>query len=282
MGDDAAWNSAGLYVLYQVLGWLAFTVWSFSFWPQVTLNYQRKRSVAYFWSRMMGVFGNAKAAVHYSWHIFGNAVDLENWLVWGLALQCSWIAFWLRRLQPHEALFVLDLQCSPLLQPICSTPIPWEIWLWWGTSGIKVKRIFLYLVAVHSVFYMICASKQSGGWVWGIELSINSIGLFCRSQSSMIIHCLFWIQQHNFFPLVVCAWRECLNWMRSNLFWFIEQLFLAPRGMPSQIEFDHQWTNIECSLSKPPHYLQACTKNLTNMEGVICKTINFQSKIKLS
>lgn len=62
----------------------------------------------------------------------------KNWLVWVFALQCSWIAFWLCRLQPHEALFVLDLQCSPLLQPICSTPIPWEIWLWWGTSGIKV------------------------------------------------------------------------------------------------------------------------------------------------
>lgn len=41
-----AWNSVGLEVLYQVLGWVAFFAWSFSFYPQVLLNYRRKRSVA--------------------------------------------------------------------------------------------------------------------------------------------------------------------------------------------------------------------------------------------
>eukprot|EP00850_Spirogloea_muscicola_P026729 SM009851S25058 [mRNA] locus=s9851:296:430:+ [translate_table: standard] len=30
----AAWNSGGLYVGYAVLGWLAFAVWSASFYPQ--------------------------------------------------------------------------------------------------------------------------------------------------------------------------------------------------------------------------------------------------------
>jgi cystinosin len=29
--------------VYQLLGWLAFTAWSISFWPQVLLNYRRKR-----------------------------------------------------------------------------------------------------------------------------------------------------------------------------------------------------------------------------------------------
>jgi hypothetical protein len=32
-------------------------------------------------------------------------------------------------------------------------------------------------------------------------------------------------------------------------------------------EFDPSWTDIECSLVKPPHYLHACTKNLPNMKG---------------
>jgi cystinosin len=30
-------------VVYQILGWFAFTVWSISFYPQVILNYRRKR-----------------------------------------------------------------------------------------------------------------------------------------------------------------------------------------------------------------------------------------------
>ncbi|KAH7282396.1 hypothetical protein KP509_35G028900 [Ceratopteris richardii] len=42
---DAEWNSSSLYVLYQVIGWFAFTVWSVSFYPQVILNFRRKSVV---------------------------------------------------------------------------------------------------------------------------------------------------------------------------------------------------------------------------------------------
>ena len=53
--------------------------------------------------------------------------------------------------------------------------------------------------------------------------------------------------------------------------WMKEQPVLVHWGQTHfstswQNEFDLQWTNIECSLFKPPHYLQACTKNLPNME----------------
>lgn len=41
----ASWNSLTLEVLYQVLGWIAFASWSFSFYPQVILNYKRKSVV---------------------------------------------------------------------------------------------------------------------------------------------------------------------------------------------------------------------------------------------
>ncbi|KAK3139637.1 hypothetical protein QOZ80_5AG0386680 [Eleusine coracana subsp. coracana] len=41
----SSWNSVGLEVLYQVLGWVAFFAWSFSFYPQVLLNYRRKSVV---------------------------------------------------------------------------------------------------------------------------------------------------------------------------------------------------------------------------------------------
>ena len=40
-------------------------------------------------------------------------------------------------------------------------------------------------------------------------------------------------------------------------------------------ESSPQCTDIECSLFKPPHHLQACTENVPNMEGVdVCKTTN--------
>ncbi|KAK8944045.1 hypothetical protein KSP40_PGU008779 [Platanthera guangdongensis] len=41
----AAWNSVYLELTYQVLGWIAFFSWSFSFYPQVILNFKRKSVV---------------------------------------------------------------------------------------------------------------------------------------------------------------------------------------------------------------------------------------------
>ncbi|XP_078434809.1 PQ-loop repeat family protein / transmembrane family protein [Wolffia australiana] len=41
----SSWNSQSMEVLYQTLGWIAFFSWSFSFYPQVLLNYRRKSVV---------------------------------------------------------------------------------------------------------------------------------------------------------------------------------------------------------------------------------------------
>ncbi|KAK9113539.1 hypothetical protein Syun_020336 [Stephania yunnanensis] len=41
----SSWHSLPLEISYQVLGWLAFFAWSFSFYPQVILNYRRKSVV---------------------------------------------------------------------------------------------------------------------------------------------------------------------------------------------------------------------------------------------
>jgi len=41
----ASWNSVKLRVVYEVLGWSAFVSWSISFYPQIILNFQRKRYV---------------------------------------------------------------------------------------------------------------------------------------------------------------------------------------------------------------------------------------------
>lgn len=45
MGDEPEWHSGTAYIIYQLLGWFAFTAWSISFWPQVILNYRRKSVV---------------------------------------------------------------------------------------------------------------------------------------------------------------------------------------------------------------------------------------------
>lgn len=44
----ASWNSIPLEVTYEVLGWFAFFSWSISFYPQVFLNFRRKRYPQHF------------------------------------------------------------------------------------------------------------------------------------------------------------------------------------------------------------------------------------------
>lgn len=39
----SSWNSTSLEIVYQVFGWTAFVSWSISFYPQVILNFRRKR-----------------------------------------------------------------------------------------------------------------------------------------------------------------------------------------------------------------------------------------------
>ncbi|XP_006284149.2 cystinosin homolog [Capsella rubella] len=41
----ASWNSIPLEISYEIVGWIAFASWSFSFYPQLILNYQRKSVV---------------------------------------------------------------------------------------------------------------------------------------------------------------------------------------------------------------------------------------------
>ncbi|XP_048633442.1 cystinosin homolog isoform X1 [Brassica napus] len=41
----ASWNSIPLEISYEVVGWIAFTSWSISFYPQLILNFRRKSVV---------------------------------------------------------------------------------------------------------------------------------------------------------------------------------------------------------------------------------------------
>ena len=85
---------------------------------------------------------------------------------------------------------------------------------------------------------------------------------------------------YNFFPLVtVHAWRKCskLNGEQA--------IYLGSLGGHT-----HFWHLLACKMRltmkqysmfsyKPPHYFQACTKNLPNMEGVVCKTTSSRPKV---
>ena len=69
----------------------------------------------------------------------------------------------------------------------------------------------------------------------------------------------------------------------KNLFQFIEDQTHFKHILTYQNEFDPQRTNIECTAPfTPPHYPQACTKNLPIVEGVVCKKTNSKPKVMLS
>ena len=86
-------------------------------------------------------------------------------------------------------------------------------------------------------------------------------GTFCWSWSPMIFQRLFCIQCEQF--LSTCNWvhalRQCLN--------LNEEKPISVHLRAKVILYSTSWhakmsltLNINCSLPKPPHYLQACTK----------------------
>lgn len=59
-----SWNSVPLEITYQVLGWISFAAWSVSFYPQVILNFRRKR---YF---LIFLIFDSKFGIQASWTFF--------------------------------------------------------------------------------------------------------------------------------------------------------------------------------------------------------------------
>ena len=71
-------------------------------------------------------------------------------------------------------------------------------------------------------------------------------------------------------------------WTKSNLLWSIKDQSRFSNSLACQIEFDVQWTDLECSSFKSPHYLQVCTEYLPNMESLVCKSTNSWLKVVFS
>ena len=97
------------------------------------------------------------------------------------------------------------------------------------------------------------------------ELSFISTRLSVGSLSPWFFIGYYAFNITNSFPLVVHAQRSCLPLNKEQPI----LIHLGPNSIQHllayQNEFEPIWTNIEC-LFKPPHYLQACTANLSNRE----------------
>jgi hypothetical protein len=80
---ETQWNSDTLKVAYTVFGWVAFVVWSSSFYPQFFLNFSRKRySIFFFYLINILVF---------SWNqvFLIERLKIVVWLDWTSTI-CYW------------------------------------------------------------------------------------------------------------------------------------------------------------------------------------------------
>lgn len=73
----ASWNSVPLEITYQVLGWTSFLSWTMGFYPQVILNFRRKRYYYYNTNKKIAIF-------------FLGLDFVSSWYAWLLIL---WLGF---------------------------------------------------------------------------------------------------------------------------------------------------------------------------------------------
>lgn len=91
--EMASWNSIPLEITYEVLGWTAFLSWSISFYPQVILNFRRKR---YHYDASNFPSSSFTAWISFPWFLilllcfFGGGVVNVVWWGW-TSISCCWI-----------------------------------------------------------------------------------------------------------------------------------------------------------------------------------------------
>ena len=107
------------------------------------------------------------------------------------------------------------------------------------------------------------------------------MGLCVRGWFPILSHWLICIQYQLFLSTCACLkaaldlneeWPILVRWGPHPF-----SHLLACRNV-----FDPQWTNIDSSSFSFKNSLQACNRNLPNMDGVVCKTANFRPILLLS
>ena len=112
--EMANWNSIPLEITYEVLGWTAFISWSISFYPQVILNFRRKRYFLYR-NKFPTFFFFSQPGFRFPTHtcIFLKFYYLG--LLLGVWTQCCGVELRFRGAEFDEALFLSHIQRGPLL-----------------------------------------------------------------------------------------------------------------------------------------------------------------------
>lgn len=152
---ETSWNSDILKVEYSVFGWIAFVAWSTSFYPQLFMNFSRKR---------YSIFSLISLFYLLSWKQDCSLVKL----------QCGWFELQLSATQQLQTNLISHLQRLFVLQFYGSVSIPQKVWLW---SGIHFE---IESTAIGVLTHLSCL-------FWGFITFFSSIFvLFCNFINSRI------------------------------------------------------------------------------------------------
>ena len=154
--------------------------------------------------------------------------------------------------------------CPRLLRPVCCYYVCSK---GWSRGCLQSLLMILYK---HR--------KMIDHRVDTLELSFNTMGIFHQEFafcdfSLVVLHTIWMLS----FPLVFAMLRGCLQvWMKSNLFRFIKDrtTFNFSASLHAMMSFDCQWTDIECSSFKSPHYLPPSTYRKLTEHGRCCMQNN--------
>ena len=145
---------------------------------------------------------------------------------------------------------------------------------------LRVQPFLVYLVCMYTSCFVLVFRLQQ---LFLNELNrviLRSMGVFVGNRYPMISHLLFCKKKSKIlFPLVVYAWRQCLNLNDQQPIWFIE----------GKTHFSTSWhARLSLTSNEPlQNVLQSilhttsdrASQNLPNMEGVVCKTTSSQPKV---
>ena len=151
----ASWNSVPLEVSYEVLGWFAFICWSVSFYPQVILNFRRKRYPVIFLIISIippKISIKFSSSFLYSSQILFPRFGIDYWLI-GFEIQCGGAEFRFRAIEFDKAHLLSDIQRISILQSCYSEAVLWEIWLWRGLLYYLITSVSLQIRAGKFILF---------------------------------------------------------------------------------------------------------------------------------
>ncbi|KAL3636656.1 hypothetical protein CASFOL_018955 [Castilleja foliolosa] len=158
----ASWNSVQLEVLYSVLGWVAFTSWSISFYPQVILNFRRKSVVGLnFDFVVLNLTKHSSYLIYNASLFFSSAVRRQYQEKFGfnemIPVAANDVAF---------SIHAVLLTAFTLFQIAI-----------YDRGNQKLSRISIGIVSVAWLFAAVCVgiAVPKRSWLWLVSFCFNNI-----------------------------------------------------------------------------------------------------------